>query len=300
MAHTEDDARFSASCDGVTVLVTGASRGLGREIARTLAGAGASLVLVARDAGELERVQQDIMGRLSKGARVRCCAIDLASELSITVLQEYLDAVGMAPDVLINNAATQGPIGHFWENDWWEWMESFRLNAFAPLRLCRMVLPGMIARRRGKILTISGGGAAGPRPGFTAYASAKSLLVRFTETLAEEVRPFGIDVNAVAPGAMNSAMTDAVIRAGPLVAGKKEFDAAVARKAAKGNAALRAAQLCLFLSSHSSDGITGRLISAAWDPWETLTAHREEIARSDVYTLRRILPADRGMEWARS
>jgi 3-oxoacyl-[acyl-carrier protein] reductase len=203
----------------------------------------------------------------------------------------------MKPDVLVNNAATPGPIGPFWENEWLEWMETFRLNAFAPLRLCRMVLPGMINRRRGKILNISGGGAAGPRPGFTAYSSAKTLLVRFTETLAEEVKAFGIDVNAVAPGAMKSAMTDAVIAAGPQKAGMKEYEGAQKLIDGTPDVISRAARLCVFLSSRASDGITGRLISAAWDPWETLAAHRDELARTDVYTLRRILPPDRGMKW---
>jgi 3-oxoacyl-[acyl-carrier protein] reductase len=292
-----DAAPSPASCKGLIALVTGASRGLGREIARELADAGASLVLVARDAAELEHARTDLRGRLSAEAKVHCFAADLSSEEAVPRLEEWLGAAGILPDVLVNNAATQGPIGPFWENDWQDWMGSFHLNAFTPLRLCRLVLPGMIRRGRGKILNISGGGAAGPRPGFTAYGAAKTLLVRFTETLAEEVKPFGIDVNAVAPGAMKSAMTDAVIAAGPQRAGTREFEAAKLLMDGTAEVMSRAAGLCVFLSSRASDGITGRLISAAWDPWETFAAHRNEIARSDVYTLRRILPADRGMEW---
>ncbi len=206
---------------------------------------------------------------------------------------------GMRPDVLVNNAATQGPIGPFWENDWQEWTESFSLNAFVPIRLCRMVLPEMIRRGRGKIINLSGGGAAGPRPGFSAYGAAKTMLVRFTETLAEEVKPFGIDVNAIAPGAMKSAMTEAVIAAGPGRAGSREYDAAVRLGQDTPDVVSRAAGLCAFLASPASDGISGRLISAAWDPWERLASHREDLARTDVYTLRRIVPADRAMSWGR-
>jgi NAD(P)-dependent dehydrogenase (short-subunit alcohol dehydrogenase family) len=292
-----DETGAPASCAGLTALVTGASRGLGREIAAELASAGASVVLVARDANELERVKLALEPRLRPEASVTCCAADLSDQAAIRVIEDSLGASRMQPDILVNNAATQGPIGRFWENDWREWVISFGLNAFAPLRLCQVLLPGMVQRRRGKIINLSGGGATGPRPGFSAYGAAKTLLVRFTETLAEEVKPFGIDVNAIAPGVMQSAMTQAVIAAGPEKAGRKEYDAAVKLGQGTPEVVARAARLCVFLASPASNGITGRLISAAWDPWETLAAHREEIAGSDVYTLRRIVPADRDMAW---
>jgi len=297
MANMSEDPGVSFSCTGITALVTGASRGLGREIAAALASAGASVALVARTRQELERTKDDLEGRLHDGSRVSCCAVDLSDETAAEVLADALDAAGMRPDVLVNNAATQGPIGPFWENDWKEWTQSICLNAYAPLRLCRMVLPEMIRRRKGKIINLSGGGAAGPRPGFSAYGAAKTMLVRFTETLADEVKPFGIDVNAVAPGAMKSAMTEAVIAAGPGKAGRKEYDAALQLGPGTPEVALRAARQCVFLASSASDGISGRLISAAWDPWETLASHRDELARTDVYTLRRIVPADRAMSW---
>jgi 3-oxoacyl-[acyl-carrier protein] reductase len=297
MTDVSDEPVAPASCAGVTALVTGASRGLGREIASALVSAGASVALVARDRDELGRSQNILEGRLHAGARVRCCAVDLSTENAVDALVDALASAGMQPDVLVNNAAAQGPIGPFWENDWQEWVTSFGLNAFAPLRLCRMVLPDMVQRRRGKIINLSGGGAAGPRPCFSAYGAAKTLLVRFTETLAEEVKPFGIDVNAVAPGAMKSAMTEAVIAAGPGKAGRAEYDAAMKLGQGTPEVVSRAARLCVFLASPASDGITGRLISAAWDPWETLASHREELAGTDVYTLRRIVPADRAMAW---
>ena len=284
-------------CAGVTALVTGASRGLGREIAAALADAGASIALVARSRQDLDRVRQDVQGRLRDGARVLGCAADLSYEIALDNLGHSLQEAGMEPDVLVNNAATQGPIGPFWENDWREWKDSFHLNAFTPLELCRRLLPAMIRRGWGKIVFLSGGGATGPRPRFSAYGAAKTLLVRFAETLAEELKGTGVDANAIAPGAMKSAMTEAIIAAGPARAGVKEYEGA--RKLLRGTAEVvsRAAALCVFLSSHASDGITGKLISAAWDPWERLGEHREELARTDVYALRRIVPSDRGMDW---
>jgi NAD(P)-dependent dehydrogenase (short-subunit alcohol dehydrogenase family) len=295
MAAIEQNVPFAG--EGITALVTGASRGLGRAISEALAEAGASVVLVARSRGDLERTKGHVQTLLRGGARVYCIPADLSSESFETALEKELKKAGLRPDVLVNNAAIQGPIGPFWETNWQEWSHSFQLNAFAPARLCRLLIPGMIQRGWGKIITLSGGGATGPRPRFTAYGAAKTLLVRFMETLAEELKPHGIDANAIAPGAMKSAMTEAVIAAGPAKAGEKEYE--TARKLLQGTEEVvsRAARLCLFLSSHASDGITGKLLSAAWDPWETLPSHREELSRTDVYSLRRIVPSDRGLTW---
>ncbi|HTO22583.1 MAG TPA: SDR family oxidoreductase [Spirochaetia bacterium] len=287
----------ASACAGVTAIVTGASRGLGREIARALAAAGASVVLVARSAEDLDATRRRVEPHLAPGAHVRACPIDLSSDGAADRLARQLEQDGLEPDALVNNAAVQGPVGPFWKNDWREWVDSFHLNAFSPLLLTRAFLPGMIRRGWGKVVFLSGGGATGPRPRFTAYGAAKTLLVRFSETLSAELAGTGVEANAVAPGAMKSAMTDAILAAGPGNAGEKEY--AAARKLAQGTEAVvsRAAALCVFLCSHRSDGISGRLISAAWDPWEALPEHREELAGSDVYALRRIVPKDRGMGW---
>ena len=287
----------ATSCAGVTALVTGASRGLGREISTALAAAGASVILAARSADSLELTRQRVQPLLAARARVHAFPVDLSAEGAAEKLVRTLEDQGLQPDVLVNNAAVQGPIGAFWENDWQEWAGSLRLNAFTPLLLSRAVLPGMIRRGWGKIVFLSGGGATGPRPNFSAYGAAKTLLVRFAETLAAELSGTGVEANAVAPGAMRSAMTDAILAAGPAAAGDKEY--AAAKKLSQGTAEVvsRAAALCVFLCSHGSDGISGKLISAAWDPWETLPAHREELAGTDVYSLRRIVPKDRGMGW---
>ena len=281
----------------MTALVTGASRGLGRAISEALAGAGASVVLVARGGSGLEQTRLRLQGMLGPRARSLAIPADISSETFPRELEKRLDEAGLRPDVLVNNAAAQGPIGPFWETDWNEWSGSFTLNAFAPVRLCRLLLPGMIDRRWGKIITLSGGGATGPRPRFTAYGAAKTLLVRFTETLAEELAPFGVDANTVAPGAMKSAMTEAILGAGPTRAGEKEYETARRLQAGTDEVVSRAARLCVFLASHASDGITGRLLSAVWDPWETLADRRQDLARTDVYTLRRIVPSERGLDW---
>ncbi len=297
MADTTSPPGGTFPCSGVTALVTGASRGLGREIAVYLAAAGANVVLVARNRADLEATRQQVQRRLRAGARVLSLPADLSMEDAAETLRGSLEDGGLPPNVLVNNAASQGPIGPFWENDWKEWKGSFGLNAFSPLLLCRAFLPGMIRGGWGKIVFLSGGGATGPRPRFSAYGAAKTLLVRFAETLSAELAGTGVEANAIAPGAMRSGMTDAIVAAGTQGAGAKEYEAAQKLAQGTGDVVARAAALCVFLCSHESDGISGKLISAAWDPWQSLPAHRQELGATDVYSLRRIGPKDRGMDW---
>jgi len=149
---------------------------------------------------------------------------------------------------------------------------------------------------RGKIINLSGGGATTPLPRISAYAASKAAIVRLTETLAEELREFTIAVNAVAPGALNTRLLDEVLAAGSDVVGKEFYEKSLKQRDSGGAPLEKAARLCVYLASEVSDGITGKLISAPWDPWESLHEYREQLAKSDVYTLRRIVPEDRGFK----
>jgi NAD(P)-dependent dehydrogenase (short-subunit alcohol dehydrogenase family) len=106
-------------------------------------------------------------------------------------------------------------------------------------------------------------------------------------------------VNAIAPGALNTRLLDDVLEAGPGRVGQTLYEQALAQKREGGAPLETAAALCAFFASPQSDGITGRLVSAVWDPWDELSARRDELAGSDIYTLRRIVPEDRGKSWSR-
>ena len=168
------------------------------------------------------------------------------------------------------------------------------MNLLAPVALCRLAVPWM--RRGGAIVNLSGGGATSARANFSAYGTAKAALVRFTETLSLEVADLGIRVNAISPGILNTQMVDAVLDAGPQNAGE-DYNRVLAVKQNGGQPPEKAAALAYHLASPASHGITGRLISAVWDPWTTLAEHAAELRDSDIYTLRRITPEDRGKRW---
>ncbi|HEY5865846.1 MAG TPA: SDR family oxidoreductase, partial [Candidatus Tectomicrobia bacterium] len=255
---------------GKHALITGASRGLGAHLARAMWHAGASLLLVARSAAALRQVQDELRADARCEQQVHVVVADLGTPDAVPTIVGEARRVWESLDVLVNNAGMLTPIGKVWDNDWHEWEMTIRVNLLAPVELCRACVPWMSARRQGKIINISGGGATRPRPHFSAYATAKAGLVRFSETLAHEVRDRQVQVNCVAPGAMNTEMLQAVLRAGPEHVGALEYAEALKQAETGGALPQRAAELCVFLASAASDGITGTLLSAVWDPWESL------------------------------
>jgi NAD(P)-dependent dehydrogenase (short-subunit alcohol dehydrogenase family) len=277
---------------GKLALVTGASGGLGSAIARRLHGEGADLIITSREGRNLKKLASELTG----GPSVRCCAADLAQAEQVDRLIDFCLAEPERVQIVVNNAAVQGPIGPFSGADFAAWREVFEVNFFAAARICRRLIEPMRQGKWGKIVSVSGGGATSPRPDFSAYAASKCALVRWSETLAAELAGSGIDVNCLAPGAMNTRMLQEVVDAGPQGA-SREYQKAVKQQQTGGASPDEAAELAAFLASPQSDGITGRLISAVWDHWRDLPGYREELARTDIYTLRRIVPEDRGRKW---
>jgi NAD(P)-dependent dehydrogenase (short-subunit alcohol dehydrogenase family) len=277
-------------------IVTGSSQGLGFEIARAYVQAGARVMLCARDAALIETRRRELAALATPDA-VGAMAADVSREDAVARLVETTIARFGGLHVLVNNAGIYGPMGPSEEVDWAEWTRALEINVYGSILPARAVLPHFKRARYGKIIQMSGGGATNPLPRLSAYAASKAAIVRFAESLALEVRADGIDVNAIAPGALNTRMMDEVISAGPTAVGQDFYDRMAKIKSEGGTPLEIGASLAVFLGSAASDGVTGRLISAVWDPWETLPDHLQELDRSDIYTLRRIVPKDRGMNW---
>ena len=282
---------------GKNIIITGASRGLGVHIARAMWDNGANLLLVARSADALMGLKEDFESDPATDQEIHITVADLAFPTATDLILKEARSVWGGLDGLVNNAGILGPIGPIWKNEWKVWEKTIRINLLAPVSLCRACIGWMKETGQGKIINLSGGGATGPRPNFSAYAVAKTGVVRFTEILAEEVRDFNIQVNSIAPGALNTDLLEAVLREDPADVGKNEYDSALKQKEGGGASPVRAAQLCVFLASPASDGITGKLISAIWDPWEEFPGHIQDLAEGDIYTLRRIVPKERGKGW---
>lgn len=278
---------------GRSALITGASRGLGLEIARQFVRAGADVFLCARHADALEDARRTVAAE-APARHVRAAAGDVSDEADVRRITTAAVAAFPRLDVLVNNAGVYGPMGPIERIDVGAWRRAIDINLIGSMLMARALVPHFKRRQRCKIIQISGAGATKPLANISAYAASKAAVVRLVETLAIELRPHGVDVNAVAPGALNTAMLDEVLAAGPDAVGREFYDRAVEQKTDGGTPPARGAELCVFLASPASDGITGKLIAAVWDPWRTLGAHRAELEGTDIYTIRRILPEDRG------
>jgi NAD(P)-dependent dehydrogenase (short-subunit alcohol dehydrogenase family) len=286
-----------AKLQGRAALITGASQGLGRQIAESYLREGASVVICARDGSLLERARAELAPLVAPGARLIATPCDVSKPDAVDALVGSALRALPELDIVVNNAGVYGPKGPIEDNDWGEWVRAIEIDLFGAVLLCRAIVPHLKQRGYGKIVQLSGGGATNPLPRLSAYAAAKAAVVRFCESLALELAPHKIDVNCIAPGALNTRMLEEVLAAGPEVVGEAFYTKSLEQKASGGAGLERGAALAVFLGARDSDGITGRLISAQWDPWQDLPARAQELATSDIYTLRRIVPGDRGKDW---
>jgi NAD(P)-dependent dehydrogenase (short-subunit alcohol dehydrogenase family) len=282
---------------GRKVLITGASQGFGLALAETCLAEGADVAVCARSAEQIESASASLRSRAAPGQRVLAMTGDVSNLADVEAIVARATRELGPLDGLVNNAGIYGPKGLIEEVDWGEWARAIEINLNGTVLPCRAVLRDFRRRGAGKIVNLSGGGATAPLPRLSAYAASKAAVVRFTETLAEELRGTGIDVNAVAPGALNTRLLDEVLAAGPEKVGQAFYERSLRQKTDGGAPLEKGAALCAFLLSPESDGITGKLLSAVWDPWPDLPKRRSELEKSDIYTLRRIVPKDRGQGW---
>jgi NAD(P)-dependent dehydrogenase (short-subunit alcohol dehydrogenase family) len=263
-------------------LIAGASGAIGSAVARCFHQEGAHLALTYLS----QRQTQENWKNPSLG-RVLQLPADVRDWGHVQdAVKRVIDEYGTI-DVLVNCTGVLGPIGRTADVSVDEWTRAVEINLMGSFYLTRAVLPTMSAQSRGKIIHFSGGGAAYARPFYTAYSCSKAALVRFIESLAEELQAANIDVNAIAPGPVKSRMWDEMRAAGEQ-GGSRTLEELKKMQETGGVSPERAAALALFLASERSDGLTGRLISAVYDDWEALHGRIAEIMHSEAGTLRRV------------
>lgn len=266
-------------------LITGAGRGIGKAMALALARAGASVVLVSRTEQEIQSVAAEAT---TLGTRALPVVADVSRRQDVEKgVARSLEEFGQI-HILVNSAGVYGPIGPLVNNDMDAWRNAIEINLMGTVFTLHTVLPHMIERRRGVVINLSGGGAVSAFPRFSAYSTSKAAVVRLTETIAEEVKEFGIRVNAVAPGAVNTRLLDRVLEAGEEAVGKDYYAKSLQQKQEGGTPPEKCAELAVFLASPQSAGLTGRLISAVWDDWKVLAGRTSQSLSSSMFTLRRI------------
>lgn len=297
MSGDRSPAKIDGALTGRTALITGGTRGLGLEIARAYLDAGAAGVCICgRDREAVELALAELAERAAPGQRVLGEVADVSVPEEVRRLVETALAGLGGLTILVCNAGVYGPKGNVAEVSWTEWARAIEINLFGSVLPARAVAAHFAEQGYGKIVQLSGGGATKPLAGLSAYAASKAAVVRFSETLACELREHNVDVNAIAPGALNTRMLAEVLAAGPERVGADFHRRALEQRDSGGVPPRRGAELAVFLGSSASDGITGKLLSAVWDPWSELPGRRGELD-SDLFTLRRIVPSDRGLDW---
>lgn len=276
------------SLKGMSAIITGASRGLGLEIARKYLAAGANLFLVAQDLDLLNAVYKELIVSAAHNQHISFCSADISCEREVVeVVRKAFECMG-GIHILVNNAGIYGPMGLSEEVDLIELRRAIDVNLFGSIMMFRSVAPYFKKQSYGKIIQLSGGGATSPMPFISAYAASKTAIVRYMESISKELYRHNIYVNSVAPGPLNTQMLQEVLDAGPSAVGREFYEKSLLQKKKGVGDFSRATELILFLGSKLSDGISGKLISAIWDDWENWHGEIDQIMRADTYTIRRI------------
>ncbi len=269
-----------------SAVITGGSRGIGLAIATALAKAGSLVTLIARDVEELKKARATIV----PSDKVSIVALDVGDAGAVGKFAGGLSRL----DILVNAAAVVTPIGPVESVDPEAWLELLRINVFGTFLMTQACTPLLAQGGNGTIINFVGGGE-GAFPNFSAYAASKGAIARFTETIAAELKDKNITVNAIAPGAVNTKMTEDMLAAG--VSAGKQYERAQKQKEDTEATPEKAVRLALWLCSEKARGVSGKIISAKWDDYEHFPEHEGELMSSDVYTMRRVQAKDRGFDW---
>jgi NAD(P)-dependent dehydrogenase (short-subunit alcohol dehydrogenase family) len=268
--------------DGARVLVTGGSAGIGLEVSHELARRGATVVIAARDLDAVHAAVAVLDGDGHEGLR-----LDVSDQAAWPQALATIDAGGPLHG-LVTAAGELGPIGRLEDLEPAALARTIAVNLIGTMLALHHALPRLAGGRAGAVgraVTFSGGGATSPLARYDAYAASKAAVVRLTENVAAASE---VAVNCVAPGFVATRIHDATLSAGPEAAGSEYHERTLAGLAEGGFPAREAAELVCFLLSDAAAGITGRLLSAQWDPWREAEFQARLRADPDLATLRRI------------
>lgn len=269
-----------------TIIISGGSQGIGLSIARKCAKEGARVVIAARNKDALEKARHEVNAVLNADHLVY--SVDVGDYDKVREFYKWCKKRVRNIHGLVNCAGVYGPIGKLYKIDIKSYHEAVRINFLGTVNICHAFHPLFNSSSRKKIVNFSGGGAATPFPNYSAYATSKIAIVRFTENLALELREEKFDVNCVAPGFVITRLHQQTLAAGAENSGAAFFENTRKQIENGGVSPEIAAELTVFLLSEKSDGITGKFISAPWDPWRDEAFQERLRIDPDLATLRRI------------
>lgn len=288
-------ASRNETLDGKNVLITGGSLGIGLATARACLERGARVTIVARTSEQLAAAAAEL-AEIAGAPAIATASCDVSNNDDLPRVFDLAESRFGKIDSVVHAAGIYGPIGSITDVDPVAWFEAIRVNLFGTFLVARAACERMKKSGGGRIVLFSGGGASGPFPNYTAYATSKIAVVRFAETIALEMAPFDIEVNVLAPGFVPTRLHEQTLAAGE-AAGDAFLETTRAQLEKGGVPASVPAATAAFLLSDRARGITGKFVAAPYDGWSDWPAHLAELQATDIFTLRRILPKERGMNW---
>jgi len=243
------------------IIITGGSGGIGSQITSALLRANYHVIVVGRSQNNFDLMAVEVINNKN----LSFYKVDVSDKDAVNSFYSDLNKIDCDIFALINAAGIQGPIGKFTKIDYNDWIINLSNNFLGTVNMIRGFLSITNNNNHRKIINFSGGGSTSSRTNFSAYAVSKTAIVKFTEILADEMAEQNIDINAIAPGAVNTSMLDEVLAA-KFSAGE-EYPLAIKRKKSGGVSPKKAVDLCQFLLSDDANGVTGKLISAVWDDY---------------------------------
>jgi NAD(P)-dependent dehydrogenase (short-subunit alcohol dehydrogenase family) len=263
--------------DRRTIAIVGGSQGIGLAIAKRCVEEGAHVILGARTRADLESAVKTFKGKH------HFFPFDVSKIDQVEKFADFCKSFDV--NGLVNCAGLLGPIGKTSEIDLAQFAQTVQVNYLGTVNMC--VHFAKIKKGRGKVVNLSGGGAVAPFLNFSAYASSKAAVVRFSENFARE-HLGEIDVNCIAPGFIKTRLHEETLKSGPNAAGKEFYERTVKEIESGGTSVDFTTELAVFLLSEQSDGITGKLISAPFDAWKTAEFQERLRKEPDLASLRRI------------
>ncbi|MCP2727781.1 SDR family NAD(P)-dependent oxidoreductase [Limnofasciculus baicalensis] len=276
------------------ILITGGSMGLGYAAAEACLQANGRVVICARNQSELDAA----VNRLKAEGYQNIVGIpaDVTKQNEVELALNQVESQFGPLNAVIHAAGIYGPIGTITDVNPQEWFKAIEINLFGTFLVLRQSCLYLKKNGGGRIALFSGGGAASPFPNYTGYACSKIGVVRLTETTAIEMTPHNIEINCIAPGFVITRLHQQTLAAGKL-AGDQFLETTKAQIEKGGVPASVGGSSAAFLISDQAKGITGKFVAAPYDGWKDWPEHLEELKSTDIFTLRRIIPKERGMDW---
>jgi NAD(P)-dependent dehydrogenase (short-subunit alcohol dehydrogenase family) len=265
----------------MNILITGGTSGIGQRLSEYFSKKNIVIICSTKNNNFL---------KIKKNKNILSYKCDVSNLKSVINFSKLLKKKIKKIDVIINCAGTYGNIGKFYDLNFSQWKKAIEVNFFGNFLICKYFFKFLEKSKVRKIINFGGGGAFNAFPNYSSYATSKAAVVRFTETIAEELKSKRILVNCIAPGFVATNIHKKTIKSGPKKTGNKFYLETIRKLKTGGTPYQKIIDCIVFLISKKSKSLTGKTISVNFDKWNSPSFLKkiDQLNKSDALTMRRI------------